>query len=172
MTLGLGRGRKVLQRVHCCTNVYCCVVCVLLYVCITAWGLSATCMCVLPSGCLCLRFACWYPTSPSPQGRDPGGPTLSPVKGRPCGLPIAADVNIPSPLLQTLAPQVCSHIALHWSLGGPPPSLPGCQYPPGAANATGGSAMDAAAADTVHIALVTDLDGWAANHVLSAVLVC
>jgi len=55
--------------------------------------------------------------------------------------------------------QVCPHIAMHWSLGGAPPTLPGCRYPVTVNNVTQQGAMNMTA-DTVHIALVTDLDGY------------
>jgi hypothetical protein len=62
--------------------------------------------------------------------------------------------------------QVCSSIAIHWSLGGQPPSLTNCQY------ASPSSAVSGAlnsTADIVHFALVTDLTGYVAMSLPSVV---
>ncbi|GAX79928.1 hypothetical protein CEUSTIGMA_g7368.t1 [Chlamydomonas eustigma] len=62
--------------------------------------------------------------------------------------------------------QVCDNIAMHWSLGGAPPSLPGCSYPAASASVDAGSPAESGAlnisAEVIHIALVTDLNGYVA----------
>ncbi|GAX83086.1 hypothetical protein CEUSTIGMA_g10512.t1 [Chlamydomonas eustigma] len=65
--------------------------------------------------------------------------------------------------------QVCSSIALHWSLGGPPPSLMNCQYSSSSSTATSGALNSTA--DVIHFALTTDLTGYVAMSLPAVVQV-